>query len=68
MVQWIKNEFWNGYSLYERVFMISLILLQVVMYVIAPDTIIGMICGIAGVICVRTVFIAQVLKITICIY
>lgn len=52
MIKTLKNEFWNGYSLYERVFMISLILLQVVMYVIAPDTIIGMICGIAGVICV----------------
>lgn len=52
MIKTLKNEFWNGYSLYERVFMISLILLQVVMYVIASDTIIGMICGIAGVICV----------------
>lgn len=52
MVQWIKNEFWNGYNLFERVFMLAMVLLQVVMYCIAPDTLIGMICGIAGVICV----------------
>lgn len=52
MVQWIKNEFWNGYNLFERVFMLAMVLLQVVMYCITPDTLIGMICGIAGVICV----------------
>ena len=52
MVQWIKNEFWNGYNLFERVFMLAMVLLQVVMYCIAPDTLIGMVCGIAGVICV----------------
>lgn len=52
MGKWIKNEFWNGYSLYERLFMAAMILLQVVMYCIAPDTLIGMICGISGVVCV----------------
>jgi len=52
MVKWIKNEFWNGYSLFERIFMVAMVLLQVIMYCIAPDTPIGMVCGIAGVICV----------------
>ena len=52
MGKWIKNEFWNGYSLYERLFMAAMILLQIIMYCIAPDTPIGMICGISGVICV----------------
>lgn len=52
MVQWIKNEFWNGYNLFERVFMLAMVLLQVIMYCIAPDTLIGMVCGISGVICV----------------
>lgn len=52
MVKWIKNEFWNGYNLFERVFMLAMVLLQVVMYCIVPDTLIGMVCGIAGVICV----------------
>ena len=52
MARWIKNEFWNGYSLFERIFMLAMVLLQIVMYCIAPDTLIGMVCGIAGVICV----------------
>lgn len=52
MGRWIKNEFWNGYTLYERLFMLVMILLQVIMYCIAPDTPIGMICGISGVVCV----------------
>lgn len=52
MVKWIKNEFWNGYNLFEKLFMLAMVLLQVVMYCIAPDTLIGMVCGISGVICV----------------
>lgn len=52
MKQWLKNEFWNGYTRFERVFMVVMILLQVFMYCIAPDTLIGMVCGIAGVVCV----------------
>lgn len=52
MARWIKNEFWNGYSWFEKMFMLAMVLLQVVMYCIAPDTLIGMVCGIAGVICV----------------
>ena len=52
MLSVLKNEFWNGYSWFERIFMLLMVLLQVVMYCIAPDTLIGMVCGIAGVICV----------------
>ena len=52
MVRWLKNEFWNGYNLFEKIFMISMILLQVVVYCFVPDTLIGMICGVAGCICV----------------
>lgn len=52
MVRWIKNEFWNGYSWYERLFLFSMVLLQVIVYCFVPDTPIGMVCGIAGVICV----------------
>lgn len=49
---WILNEFWNGYNLFEKLFMLAMVALQVVMYCFMPDTIIGMICGVAGVICV----------------
>ena len=52
MAKWIKNEFWNGYNWFERTFMLAMVLLQVIMYCIAPDTVIGMVCGISGVICV----------------
>lgn len=52
MVAKIKNEFWNGYNWFERIFMLSMLLLQIVVYCIVPDSPIGMVCGIAGVICV----------------
>jgi nicotinamide mononucleotide transporter len=52
MVKWLKNEFWNGYSLFERIFLLSMVMLQVIVYCFVPDTPIGIICGIAGVICV----------------
>jgi nicotinamide mononucleotide transporter len=52
MVKWLKNEFWNGYTTFEKIFFASLILLQVIMYFIVPDSAIGIVCGLAGVICV----------------
>ena len=52
MVKWIKNEFWNGYSRLERMFFLSMILLQVITYYFVPDTPIGVVCGISGVMCV----------------
>ena len=52
MANWLKNEFWAGYSWLERAFLLSMVLLQVIVYCLVPDTPIGMVCGIAGVICV----------------
>lgn len=52
MTKFIKNEFWIGYNWFERIFMWAMVALQIIMYIIAPDTPIGIICGIAGVICV----------------
>lgn len=52
MVKWIKNEFWTGYNWFEKIFFLAMILLQVGVYCFAPDTPIGMICGVSGVICV----------------
>lgn len=48
----LKNEFWTGYNWFERIFFSLLIVMQVVAYIVAPDTPIGIICGISGVICV----------------
>lgn len=52
MGNWIKNEFWNGYKRFERMYLLAMVLLQVIVYCFVPDTPIGMVCGIAGVICV----------------
>lgn len=52
MASWIKNEFWVGYNWFEKAFLWAMIALQVIVYCFVPDTPIGMICGIAGVICV----------------
>lgn len=50
--QWIKSEFWTGYNLFEKLFLLGMLILQVVVYCIVPDTVIGIISGIAGVISV----------------
>lgn len=52
MVKWFKNEFWTGYNWFERTFLLLMVLLQVIVYCFVPDTPIGIVCGIAGVICV----------------
>lgn len=49
---WCKEEFWNGYSLFDRIFMIGMLLLQIIVFIICPDSIIGIISGISGVISV----------------
>ena len=49
---WIKNELWVGYTVFEKLFLISMLVLQIVVFIISPDTIIGIISGISGVISV----------------
>lgn len=52
MVKWLKNEFWTGYTLFEKLFMLSMLLVQIIVFCIVPDTPLGIISGIAGVISV----------------
>lgn len=52
MMTWLKNEFVKGYTKFERIFLIAMVALQVLVYCFVPDTPIGMVCGIAGCICV----------------
>ena len=47
----LVKEFVNGYSTFDRFFMIAMLLVQIVVYFIAPDSLIGIIAGISGVIC-----------------
>jgi nicotinamide mononucleotide transporter len=52
MVTWLKNEFWTGYTRFEKIFLFSMVALQAIVYCFAPDSLLGMVCGIAGCICV----------------
>ena len=52
MVAWLKNEFWNGYTRFEKVFLAAMVALQAIVYCFVPDSPIDMICGIVGCICV----------------
>lgn len=49
---WLKQEFWNGYSFFDKIFMITMLLLQIIVFAISPDSILGIISGISGVISV----------------
>lgn len=49
---WLRNELWVGYTVFEKVFLISMLALQVIVFIISPDTVIGIISGISGVISV----------------
>ena len=51
-LNWIKNEIWTGYSIFEKLYLVSMLLLQIVVFIITPDTPLGIISGIAGVISV----------------
>lgn len=51
-MNWIKKNFWDGYSLFEKLFLLIMVLVQVVVFIIAPDTPLNIIAGIAGVISV----------------
>lgn len=44
------KEFVNGYSLFDRVFMLAMLALQIVVFIICPDSLISIIAGISGVI------------------
>ena len=48
----LLNEFWIGYNLFEKLFMALMVLLQIAVFVIAPDSWLSMIAGVAGTISV----------------
>lgn len=47
-----EKEFMKGYSLFDKFFMLAMLLVQIVVFIVAPDSIIGIIAGISGVISV----------------
>ena len=48
----LTNEFVNGYSTFDRFFMAAMLLMQIIVFCVAPDSILGIIAGISGVISV----------------
>jgi nicotinamide mononucleotide transporter len=49
---YLKNELWTGYNPFEKIFLLSMIIVQIVVFCIQPDTPLGIISGLAGVISV----------------
>lgn len=56
-LNYLKREMWDGFSLYEKLFMWGMVLLQIVVYIIAPDSWYGVVAGIAG--CISVVLTAK---------
>ena len=54
---YLKREMWDGFSLYEKLFMWGMVLLQIIVYIIAPDSWYGVAAGIAG--CISVVLTAK---------
>lgn len=48
----LNSEFINGYSRFDRMFILSMLLIQIVLLFINPDTFLGTIAGISGIISV----------------
>ena len=48
----LTQEFMRGYSLFDKLFMVSMLLVQVVVFCVSPDSVLGVIAGISGVISV----------------
>ena len=54
---YLKREMWDGFSLYEKLFMWGMVVLQILVYIIAPDSWYGVVAGIAG--CISVVLTAK---------
>ena len=48
----LTQEFMKGYSLFDRVFMLTMLALQIVVFIFNPDSVLGIIAGVSGVISV----------------
>lgn len=49
---WFLKNFWIGYNVAEKAFLISMVLLQIIVFCITPDTPLNIIAGIFGVVSV----------------
>lgn len=49
---WLMKHFWNGYSVFEKLFLAFMLALQIVVFVVCPDSPLNIIAGLAGVVSV----------------
>jgi len=56
-LNYLKREMWDGFSLWEKLFMWSTVALQIIVYIIAPDSWYGIAAGIAG--CISVILTAK---------
>jgi nicotinamide mononucleotide transporter len=49
---WVLKHFWTGYTTFEKLFLLLGVLLQVIVFMIYPDTPLNIIAGLAGVVSV----------------
>lgn len=54
---WLVKNFWTGYSVAERIFLLVAVVMQIVVFCITPDTPLNIIAGIAG--CVSVIMCAK---------
>lgn len=49
---WLCKHFWNGYTTFEKLFLLFMVVLQIVVFVVCPDSPLNIIAGLAGVVSV----------------
>lgn len=52
MKNWILKNFWKGYTTFEKLFLLFMIMLQVGVFIVCPDSPLNIIAGLAGVVSV----------------
>lgn len=52
MKNWILKNFWNGYTTFEKLFLLFMVILQVGVFIVYPDSPLNIIAGLAGVVSV----------------
>lgn len=52
MKNWLRKNFWDGYTLFEKIFMASMVLLQIIVFCVMPDSWLNIVAGLAGVVSV----------------
>ena len=52
MKNWILKNFWNGYTTFEKLFLLFMVILQIGVFIVCSDSPLNIIAGLAGVISV----------------